>query len=216
MFETFLKIMLVISYFYLLSVFKRGRLEFFRFCLGTVGLFLIMVQFIDYLKFPLTYAFTEILGIVGSLTHLFEGYSRYGIFFINRGDTAMSLFMDLECSGLIEMMVFTSLIMFFPVYKGFHKFAMWLSGLILIFVFNIIRVFGIIILICSYGNEAYGFAHSIFGRLIFYVLVITLYFYVFTRGQLNNQNVGNFSYDGAKENVFADKKEEVKNGTNKQ
>lgn len=205
MFETFVKIFLVISYFYLLSVFKRGKLEFFRFCFGSVGLFLLLMNTIDYLKHPVTYIFTTLLGMLGNSCGLFTGYSQYGIFFINRGDTAMSLYMDLECSGLIEMFVFTSLLMFFPVYKGIKKFIVWASGIVMIFCFNIVRVLGIIILIYSQGSAAYAFAHSIFGRLIFYFLVITLYFCVFTKGQLNKQNVGNFSYNGTEDNDFSEK-----------
>lgn len=208
MFALFLKIFLIAAYFYLLSVFKRGKLEFFRFAVGSVGMFILLIQFIDYMKEPVTYLFTEVLGSIGTHIGMFKGYSRYGMFFIDRGNTAMSLYMDLECSGIIEMLVYTSLIFFFPVYKRLKKLIIWAVGIVLIFCFNIIRVFGIIILICSQGSSAYAFAHAIFGRFIFYVCVIILYFFVFTKGQLNKQNVGKFSYEGAGENSFSKKKYE--------
>lgn len=52
----------------------------------------------------------------------------------------------------------------------------------------------IILLIYQFGSPVYAFAHSIFGRFVFYVLIIILYFNVFTKSQLSRQKVGKFDY----------------------
>ncbi|MGO1225009.1 MAG: exosortase family protein XrtG, partial [Leuconostoc falkenbergense] len=35
-----------------------------------------------------------------------------------------------------------------------------------------------------FGSDSFFLAHSILGRLLFYVLMLTFYFTIFTRGQL--------------------------------
>lgn len=190
-----LKIILFILWIYLLYVFQRGKLAFFKFLLGSIGLFFIFMNFINFFKVPCIQFFTYILGLIGKWTSLFEGYAEYGMFFINHNNTVISLYIDLECSGLIEMMVFISLITFFPVYKPFEKIKIGFTGIVFICIFNYIRILSIILLIYQFGSPVYAFAHSIFGRFVFYVLIIILYFNVFTKSQLSRQKVGKFDYN---------------------
>lgn len=191
-------ILLIIIWMYLLWVFERGKLEFFKFIVGSVGLFFILLAATPYFKEPIINFFTKALGFVGTKTNLFEGYSKYGMFFINHNNTVMSLYVDLECSGLIEMMVYVSLIMFYPVYKGFWKLWVIFVGMLSIFIFNMVRVLVIIGLIYKFGSPIYSIAHSIIGRLVFYAFIIILYYNVFTKKQLKKQKVGSFGY-GLKE-----------------
>jgi len=60
---------------------------------------------------------------------------------------------------------------------------------------NILRLTIICIMIHVFGNEIYYLAHTIVGRMVFYVLTLLLYFHVFTRRQIKQQRVGDFSYN---------------------
>lgn len=197
------KILILFLWIYLLSIFHRGKLAFFKFIFGSIGTFLILMNFINIIKNPSIQLFTYILGLIGDKTNLFESYAEYGMFFINNKNTVISLYIDLECSGLIEIIVFLSLILFFPVYNLKEKLKLGIMGCVFIYIFNIIRIFFIVLLIYYLGTPIYAFAHSIFGRLIFYILIIILYFYIFTRGQLKKQKVGKFMYE-----ALEDKKDE--------
>ena len=107
----------------------------------------------------------------------------------------MSLYIDYECSGIIELMAFSSLLWFFQVYKTYEKVIVNIIGFLFIFIGNVLRILLISVLIYYFGNDMYFLAHTIFGRLLFYAFSVVLYFYVFTRSQIVRQKVGKFKYD---------------------
>ena len=189
------KILLFVIWIYVLTVLKRGKLGFYHFLLGSVGTFLILLDLVPYVKRFFINGFVWVLGFVGELTGMYESYARYGMFFINHNDTVMSLYVDMECSGLIEMMVFVSLLAFFPVYKWWEKIRTGILGVFCICIFNFIRIFIIIAMIFYFGTSVYSFAHVIVGRIVFYVLTLILYFHVFTKRQIVRQKVGKFNYE---------------------
>lgn len=190
-----INVILLVVWIYILSVLKRGKMGFYHFLLGSVGLFFIMLCITPYVKDFFISSFVGSIGWIGEMTGLYSSYAEYGMLFISRGETMMSLYVDMECSGIIEMMVFVAMISFFPAYNLWGKIKTTVIGLLLICVFNFIRIFVIVALIFNFGSYIYSFAHAIIGRLIFYVLILVLYFYVFTRKQILTQKVGKFSYE---------------------
>ena len=126
---------------------------------------------------------------------IFKAYTAHSILFVENADGPISLYVDFECGGVIEILVFISLVWFFAVYSKKEKLTLSLVGILWIIVANIIRLFSICLIINWFGNESYYVAHTIVGRLIFYALSIILYFYVFTRAQIRKQRVGEFGYD---------------------
>lgn len=195
-----------ILWLYLLTVFHRGELNFFQYLWGSVGLFIFMCIYIQ----P---ALTEILkqfvtsgvGIVGKATGICEAYYEYSIIFIPKQSvlSSISLYIDYECSGVIEMMAFVSLIAFYQVYEVGQRIIIGVIGCVSIFFFNIIRILIICAIIYRFGSGSYYVAHTIVGRLVFYALSITLYYYVFTRQQIAKQKIGGFNY--AEHNGNSDK-----------
>jgi len=180
---------------YILWVFKRGKLDFFKFLFGSVGFFVFMMIWVQpIVTEPLSNAVTSVSGIVGDITGIFQSYPEYNIVFISRPEGAISLFIDYECSGVIEIMAFTSMLWFFPVYKLEEKVIVNLLGVLWIFGANVLRILSICLIIYVFGNDAYYLAHTIIGRMIFYILSVALYFYVFTSSQIIRQKVGNFNY----------------------
>ena len=188
-------ILLFIVWLYLIWVLKRAKLDFFRFCLGSVGLFFFMMLWIQpIVTVPLTKCVAAAAGVLGELTGMFKSYYQYSMIFIPTAHSSISLYIDYECSGIIEIMAFSAMLWFFPLYNIAEKFVVNIIGIVWIFAANIIRILVICIIINYFGNDAFYFAHTIFGRIIFYGLSIMLYFYVFTRSQIIRQKVGSFSY----------------------
>lgn len=185
-----------IVWIYFLWVLKRAQLRFQRFVLGSVGLFIFMMLVIQpVVTEPLTKIIALSAGQLGEITGLYDSYYQYSMLFIPKSTAAVSLYIDYECSGVIEIMAFTSLLWFFNVYKVHEKVILTFVGVFAISIFNIIRIFVICLMIYMWGNDMFYFAHSIFGRIVFYALSVALYFYVFTRGQIKRQKVGSFNYD---------------------
>lgn len=185
-----------IIWLYLLWVFQREKLVFFKFCLGSVGLFIFMMIWIQPVATePIAKIVAATSGMIGDITHIFESYYEYGMLFINSKSGAISLYIDYECSGVIEIMAFMAMLWFFPVYNFTEKVLTSLIGMLWIFAANILRISVICVTIYFFGNNAFYFAHTILGRIIFYFLSVTLYFYVFTRSHIIRQKVGKFSYE---------------------
>lgn len=186
---------LLIVWIYLITVFSRAKLHFFKFLFGSVGLFFFMMVILQpYLVNLLSHSVTTVSGIIGDITGYYEAFYQYSLILIQSGKTAISMYIDYECSGVIEILAFSSLLWFFPLYNILEKIMYSIVGIVWIFTANIIRIFIICMLVYRYGNNMFYFAHTIFGRIVFYFLSIILYFYVFTNSQIKRQKVGNVLY----------------------
>jgi exosortase family protein XrtG len=140
---------------------------------------------------------TSVVGIIGKATGICEAYYEYSILFIPKQSalSSLSLYIDYECSGVIEMMAFVSLLAFFQVYDIGQRVIVSIIGCVSIFFFNVIRIVVICAIIYQYGSDSYYIAHTVIGRIVFYVLSILLYYYVFTKRQITKQKVGGFNYE---------------------
>lgn len=192
---TFVIIICVIIWIYILTVLSRANLPFFKFLVGSVGLFILsMITIQPYITSPLAQVVAASAGLIGKLTGLFSSYYQYSLIFINHGAESISLYIDYECSGVIELLSFSALLWFFPLYKTLEKISINVIGILWIFASNILRLILICLLVYYFGNDIFFFAHAIFGRIIFYGLSIILYFNVFTKSQIVRQKVGKFTY----------------------
>ena len=190
-----LKIIAFILWTYSIWVLSRTGLHFFKFCLGSVGLFFFLMIWVQpVVTEPLSMAVSAVAGVLGDLFNMYDSYYKYSILFIPKNTASVSLTIDYECSGVIEIMAFSCMLWFFPLYNTIEKLIVNCIGIAVIFAANIIRIFVICTFIYFYGNDVFYFAHTIFGRIIFYAISIILYFYTFTRSQIIRQKVGNFTY----------------------
>lgn len=199
MYLNFLKIFLLIIVFliwlYLLSVCKRAKVNSLRFFLGSIGTFLIGIIFIKpYAVIFLNYILTSFVGIFGNATGLFKTLYSMSAIFVNTDIGGLLLQIDVECSGIIEIIAFISLILFFDVYNIYEKLVYSMIGVFYIIIANAIRIITISLIVYCFGYDSYNIAHSYIGRILFYLLSISMYFYVFTKPQINSMKVGNFNY----------------------
>ena len=192
---TIFTVVCFLVWIYLLSVFTRGKLYFYQFIWGSVGLFVFMMMWIQPVAIrPLTNLVCSAAGVAGRMTGFYESYSEYSMLFVQHGSEAISLCIDYECSGIIEMMAYVSMLTFFRVYDWMQRIILSVLGCMMIFFANIIRLFVIGTTIYYFGNDAYYIAHTIVGRIIFYALSVILYYYIFTKSQIVKQKIGGFHY----------------------
>ena len=192
---TIFTVVCFLVWIYLLSVFTRGKLYFYQFIWGSVGLFVFMMMWIQPVAIrPLTNLVCSAAGVAGRMTGFYESYSEYSMLFVQHGSEAISLCIDYVCSGIIEMMAYVSMLAFFRVYDWMQRIILSVLGCMMIFFANIIRLFVIGTTIYYFGNDAYYIAHTIVGRIIFYALSVILYYYIFTKSQIVKQKIGGFHY----------------------
>ena len=97
----------LLGWIYILTVLYRAKLNFWYYICGSVGLFIFSLILIEpYVVVPLQKAVSAVAGVIGGLTHLYDSYFQQGILFIQNGGTSLSLYIDFECSGVIEMLAF--------------------------------------------------------------------------------------------------------------
>lgn len=188
-------IVLGVLWLYLLHVLKKSKLNFWHFALGSAGLFIFMMVYLrPVVTQPLAQVIAAIAGIPGGIFDLYTAYFKYGIIFVQSAEGAISLMIDFECSGVIEIMAFISLLLFYDVYTRMEKVIVSLVGISSLILANAVRITIICIIIHFMGVSAYYVAHAFIGRIIFYAFSVALYFYVFTKPQIIKQRVGGFSY----------------------
>lgn len=190
-----LGLILLVVWLYVLRVLKKSNLSAWRFVWGSFGLFILMMVFVrPAFTQPLAQMVAAIAGGFGKVTGLFSSYFKYGVIFVDSSAGAISLLIDFECSGILEIMAYVSLLAFFEAYTRYERIAIGVLGVFYIILANAVRIISICVIIYFFGMPSYYVAHTFVGRLIFYGLSIVLYFFVFTKAQIIRQKVGGFTY----------------------
>lgn len=187
---------------WLLRVLRKAGLKFWRYLLGSCGIFLILLILVrPWLVLPLARLIAAIAGIFGKVTGFYQAYYRYGVIFIESLNGAITVNIDLECSGFIEISAFVSLLSFYGIYNIPERIYVGVVGTLYTMLTNAFRIAVICTMIHFMGTDYYYVAHTIVGRIVFYVLQVILYFFVFTRPHVLKMKTGDFGYN---------KKDEIK------
>lgn len=184
-----------IIWLYFLSVLKRSKVTFWYFCIGSIGMFIFLMIWIQpIITDPCIQAVTGTMQLIGEMTEWFTANFALGLLFVQSNTESIMLYVTYECSGVVELFVFSSLLWFFPLYRLYEKILLTFVGVLTLFVGNVIRLFLIAGLLHLFGNDMYFMAHTVYGRLVLYAISIILYYTVFTKVQIVRQKVGNFKY----------------------
>ncbi|EKW99326.1 exosortase family protein XrtG [Ligilactobacillus saerimneri] len=174
-----------IIWLYALSVLHRAHLDAIHFWVGSVGLFIILAFVCRaYFVWLLSALVTEVTGWWGHLTGIYTSSYLHNLISIKNNHGLVLLFVDYECSGIIETLAYLSLLWFYPFYRGMAKVKWTVLGVGWIFIANVFRLSLIATILYYTGNGSFFWVHTVFGRILFYVMVIGLYYHVFTRSQL--------------------------------
>ena len=192
-------LVLVGLWLYIYYVMNKAQLKSWKYFWGSCGLFIIMMVWVrPLLTQPLAEVVASVAGIWGKITGMYSSYFKYGVLFVNSANGAISLQIDFECSGILEIMAYLALLVFFEAYNVFERVIVAVVGVMYIIIANAIRISTICTILYFNGIGAYHMAHTIVGRLIFYALSVVLYFFVFTKAQIIRQKVGGFTYGHSK------------------
>lgn len=189
--ELTLFVIVVILWIFTLGLFKKVKMDFFKFCVGSIGIFTIsMIFFMPYLESGLNVLISNTLSLIANSTQYFQVFKENSIVFIDTRSGIVSMFINYECSGVIEMLVFTSLALFFPFGGMKRRLFLTVIGNVFVFLANIVRVLFIIFITKTFGSQAFYLAHTLLARILFFFLMIIIYYFVFTSTHLKYQNVG--------------------------
>ena len=184
-----------VVWLYVLWVTRRSELPAWHFIWGSCGLFVLLMIFLrPYCTQPLAQVVAALAGGFGKLTGMFQSYFKYGVIFVNSRAGAISLLIDFECSGILEILAFVALLAFFRAYTVYERIVVGILGTFYIILANALRIIAICVIIYVFGMPSYYVAHTFVGRILFYGLSVLLYFFVFTKTQIIRQKVGGFTY----------------------
>lgn len=185
---------------WLLRVLRKAGLKFWRYLLGSCGIFLILLILVrPWLVLPLARLIAAIAGIFGKVTGFYQAYYRYGVIFIESLNGAITVNIDLECSGFIEISAFISLLAFYGIYNIPERIYIGVIGTLYTMLTNGLRIAVICTMLHFLGTDYYYVAHTIVGRIVFYVLQVILYFYIFTKPHVLKMKTGDFGYNKKEE-----------------
>lgn len=185
-----------LTWFYVLRVLKKSELTFWHFLWGSAGIFILMMLYLrPAATQPLAKMVAAVAGIPGELFGIYTAYFKYGVIFVKSGTESMFLLIDFECSGILEIMAFISLLLFFDVYSKLEKMIVGVIGAGVLFIGNALRIMLICGIIHFTGVASYYVAHAFIGRIVFYMISVVVYFYVFTKPQIVRQKIGGFHYE---------------------
>ena len=185
---------------WLLRVLRKAGLKFWRYLLGSCGIFLILLILVrPWLVLPLARLIAAIAGIFGKVTGFYQAYYRYGVIFIESLNGAITVNIDLECSGFIEISAFIALLAFYGIYNIPERIYIGVVGTLYTMLTNALRIAVICTMIHFLGTDYYYVAHTIVGRIVFYVLQVILYFFIFTKPHVLKMKTGDFGYNKKEE-----------------
>jgi exosortase family protein XrtG len=124
------------------------------------------------------------LGYMGIETRVFDKAPGTILMLIKVDNSWTAIDIDIECSGLLEGCVLMGLMLFYPAYKPRMKAVYSSTGLVMLYLINLVRLYVIVGTIHMGGRDVIYIAHSLIGRLVFFGLTITLYWWLFTRPSL--------------------------------
>lgn len=175
---------------FMIQTFSDLKMLAFRFYTGAVGLFLIAIFFFRVPMEHITkYSLFTSLSYISKYTHLFT-FKNNLIYISAMGHNQLTINVNNQDVGMITMLVFTALIVFFPYISLSRRVLYFLGGNIAIIFINVFRIVLITELTKIFGVSSYDFDYMILSRIVFFIMIMILYYFAFTKTQIRNQRVG--------------------------
>ncbi len=185
----------VVLWGYGLRLLTRSGLRSFRFLLGCAGLFFFLTwTFSTYLALACAKCTYTLAGAFGALSRTFSFHITYEMLYIPVQSGAVTFPMSLEYSGAAELASYLVLLAFFPVYRRMERLVLALAGGAYIMAASVLRLILMAEVVHFWGTGAYVPARFFIGPVLSCVCNISLYYLVFTKGQVARIAVGDFSY----------------------
>lgn len=187
---TFVILVVFLIWLLVVALLRRHRIWLFYYIWGSVGFTLIIVlllrgSFVEqWMEYHTGLVLHHLLGFLDIRTYVFE--RAYGVLLvlIEVDNSWTTVDIDIESSSLLEMCIFLGLLLFYPAYPLTRRVLFSMAGIALIYGINILRLLVIISVIHWGGRSMIFVAHTLLGRIIFFLFIIALYWHFFTKPSL--------------------------------
>lgn len=186
MFKMLLKVFIISIFFILVKkIYKKlltKKIYTGAFILGSVSLFIIVIVFAgSKIENIITIMELYILKLLENYLYNYEVLIREASIIIESKCLMNSIKVNYECSGVIEILSFLSITIFYPVKKKWRKFISILRGTIMIFIGNLSRIIIIIASFYYFNKIGFNIMYLVVSKLFFYSVVLVVYYYELTR-----------------------------------
>ena len=106
-------------------------------------------------------------------------------FLVPDGSGWSGLKIGIECSTVIELSVFAGLVLFYPRLSMQQRWLYVLIGAVGTYLLNILRIVIIVLMIAAWGKPAVPVAHTIVGRMVYFLGIVGLYWFLLTQPTLH-------------------------------
>jgi exosortase family protein XrtG len=192
--NTFLIITLFILWVGVVAFLRYSRSWLPFYVLGAVGCayWLILVfsnlfSLEPFLAHSVAWMVHVVSNLVGIPTRIFEGAPGVLLVLVIFQDVGWTVLqVGIESSGLLEISVLVSLLLFYPGWSISRRMKMITLGGLAMWCANIIRMLVIVVMLNQFGKEALVLAHMYIGKAVFFVLVIAIFWTLITRTTLRD------------------------------
>ncbi len=169
-----------------LLVFQRKHWQFLHYVWGAFGLTFLFIHL------SLLQGWNEVvtalesvhvqslLALMGTSVQVFERTTL--LIPDSTGWTGLQV--GIECSTLIELSVLAGLLLFYPRFSLQKRWTYLLLGAIGTYLLNLLRLLIIAAMVMTWGKSVVELAHAVVARLIYFVGVVALYWYLLTKPTL--------------------------------
>lgn len=175
---------------FLIQTFSDLKMLAFKFYTGSIGLFLMAIFFFRRpLEHITKYSLFNLLTCISKYTHLFI-FKNNLIYIPNVSGHVFSINVNNQDVGMITMLVFSALIVFFPYISLSRRVLYFIFGNMAILFIDLFRIVLITELTKLFGVDSYNFDYMVLSKIVFFVMIMILYYFAFTKTQIRNQRVG--------------------------
>jgi exosortase family protein XrtG len=167
---------------------RRYRVWILFYIIGTTGLAYLLTQIFSYsfdirtiLAQSVAVSVHYLLGLVQIETQIVSNAPGVLLVLVLTQRVGWTILqIGVESSGLLEMIVLTSLVIFYPGWSTKRRLASSLAGICLSWGANIFRMIVIAVMLHFFGKEALVLAHTFIGKLVFFGLTLAIYWAIIT------------------------------------
>lgn len=161
---------------------KSNKLYSFAFIVGSLGLFTISIFFFrDILEALIINIQLKLFDILKNIFYTLEIFVQDRTIIVKTTSVVKAITLNYECSGLIEILVYSSIVLFYPIHSKSNKFRKFIVGNLVILAANMLRLLIIVLSVGFVGVETFELVHLLIGRIVFYFIIIILYYIVLTK-----------------------------------
>jgi exosortase family protein XrtG len=192
--NTALLVLLFVVWLAAVIFLRRARIWLPYYVLGAVGfaywLILVISNLLGiepFLAHSVAWMVHVTSNLLGIPTRIFEGAPGVLLVLVIYQDIGWTVLqVGIESSGLLEISVLMSLLLFYPGWSLPRRLWLIAIGGIAMWTANILRMLVIVVMLNQFGKEALVLAHMYVGKAVFFVLVILIFWFIITRPTLKD------------------------------